>query len=834
MAITPLKNIVTDSDRTKATRVNPGLPVWLLLIITFLTAFALRIFRLDGQSLWSDEGASVIMTTRSVTGIIEAAAGDIHPPLYYILLSWWAAPTGITEFALRFLSLAFGLVFVATIYKIGERLFSKWVGGFAAFLAATAPFLVYYSQEARMYMQLGMFGALSAYFFLRLVADDRNRPWYIWAAFILTTAACLYSQYFGISIIIFENLAFLLYRFRFWRHLRLWLAWGISQAAVGLLFLPWYLLAMRQLNTWPGISEPFTIQTLLYRVFLVFSFGLSWDMTTTEKTQLMLGLLLASCLIWLVIPKRFTHRGLLPRLWAMTFTLLFFLVPVLVMYVLSLSRPMYNPKFLIVATPGFFLFLGAGIEGLRQLLALPFAWMGQRTGKLLVATVSIVVVVATLAGVQFATQRSLAAYYFDPKYGRDDYRGLVERIQLMAKPGDAIVLNAPGQSEIFGYYYKGDIPIYPLPKQRPIDEKATERDLQELAAKHQRIWVVLWAVVESDPNQVIERWLDQNTFKAPDRWFGNVRLALYGVPSGEPPQMQKALGANLSNKITLLGYNLRGVEGTVQDGGPDAVAGDMLQLTLFWKNKEKVNERYKVFTHLLDDDELIWGQRDAEPGGGAKITTIWKPGEEIVDNYGLPVALGTPPGTYNVQVGMYDMVTGKRLHVLNEQGYATADRVLFGPVKIGKPYRPPVPSSLYVEHPLSVDFGDVRLIGYDFYKLGYDRGNVDFHPGEQGHLTLYWEAKQKPGKDYKVSVQVLDKNGTTIAGKENPPAGGRYGFKLWEAGDIYRDQYKFPLSNEVGQFNLTVGLKDGENFMKPGGGKVVSGSLVELEQVLVK
>ena len=73
-----------------------------------LLAALLRLYRLDGQSLWYDEGVSAFMTTRGPMEIARAAAADIHPPLYYWLLSAWAAPFGNGESSLRGLSVLFG------------------------------------------------------------------------------------------------------------------------------------------------------------------------------------------------------------------------------------------------------------------------------------------------------------------------------------------------------------------------------------------------------------------------------------------------------------------------------------------------------------------------------------------------------------------------------------------------------------------------------------------------------------------------------------------------------------------------------------------------------
>jgi hypothetical protein len=48
-------------------------------------------------------------------------------------------------------------------------------------------------------------------------------------------------------------------------------------------------------------------------------------------------------------------------------------------------------------------------------------------------------------------------------------------------------------------------------------------------------------------------------------------------------------------------------------------------------------------------------QRDSEPGGGLNLTTIWRPGETALDNHGLLLPAGLPPGNYTLLLGLYDV-----------------------------------------------------------------------------------------------------------------------------------------------------------------------------------
>jgi 4-amino-4-deoxy-L-arabinose transferase-like glycosyltransferase len=107
-----------------------------------LLAAATRFYRLDYQSLWSDEGNSVVLARAGFGEIAARTAFDIHPPFYYWLLKIWVSLLGESEFAVRSLSAVLGLLLVVVIYALGSRLFNARVGLAAAFVAALSPFQV--------------------------------------------------------------------------------------------------------------------------------------------------------------------------------------------------------------------------------------------------------------------------------------------------------------------------------------------------------------------------------------------------------------------------------------------------------------------------------------------------------------------------------------------------------------------------------------------------------------------------------------------------------------------------------------------------------------------
>lgn len=140
------------------------------------------------------------------------------------------------------------------------------------------------------------------------------------------------------------------------------------------------------------------------------------------------------------------------------------------------------------------------------------------------------------------------------------------------------------------------------------------------------------------------------------------RPRLFDVPRIGQPQV-----AQLGDGIRLLGYDL--AEDQVQ-------AGQVLHLTLYWQALHESDLSYTVFTHLIDGNLSIWGQRDSLPGGGALPTTGWIAGEVVIDAYEIVVDPDAPAGAYRLEVGMYDAATDQRLPVSDEAGAVLGDHVV--------------------------------------------------------------------------------------------------------------------------------------------------------------
>lgn len=802
----------------RLTQRNRQLLVNGLLILVLLLALGLRLYRIQAQSLWNDEGTSIALAARDLEAITRGAANDIHPPLYYYVLHFWMAVFGNSELAVRSFSALLGTLVVLLTFVWGRSVAASphsdgagaTVGLLASFFATLSPFQIYYSQETRMYILSTLLGALSMYAFMRLLLHWQNEAVHTniatssahrylpLTAYAIVTILLLYTHYFAVTLIVAQNLVFLWWLKRdqlpgAGYRVPIPLRWGVLQAIIAVSYLPWLILARESLRVWPAISQPLQITTLALDLLQVFNLGL-----VVEAPP---NLVLAGFAVLLLLGLLTLHPGprqqakavesQMPGSMPYVTSLLYLFAPILMMYVISLQRPMYNPKLLLLCTPPFSLFLAQGTVSLAsrpdplwQPSETPNIPAG-RQGARIWPWLRIASSWAAIAFVAISSLYSLRSYYFNPRYARDDYRGIAQYVQAVEREDDAVLINAPGQIETFTYYYRGKLPLHPLPRQRPLDEARTEADLRQMIEGRKRIFAVLWATGESDPERFVEGWLDQHTYKAMDSWYGNVRLVVYAVPAqAAEGGIDHPLDVTLGDKVRLLGYNLSPTE---------MMPGDTLQLTLFWQAIAPMNERYKVFTHVVDAHGHLVGQRDAEPGGGAKITTIWKEGEQVIDNYGLPILLATPPGDYVIEIGMYGLNDGLRLPVL-EGGQPLGNHIILQSVRVLPAMAPPPLSVLGMKKQINTRFEDVTLLGYDLAKLGYEhQPNAPIHPGDILHLTLFWQADRQPNEDLALALQLKDTKGTVWLERRGQPAEGQYPTQQWRAGEIVRDQHNWPL-----------------------------------------
>lgn len=115
----------------------------------------LTLGRLITQPLWYDEAFTWSMARLPTQTMIRATAGDVHPPLWYLIEGAVVRTLGSAEWALRIPALLFAVVSVGLAYWLARSLgYERRAALWGAGLLAVMPAQLYYAQEARMYTLL--------------------------------------------------------------------------------------------------------------------------------------------------------------------------------------------------------------------------------------------------------------------------------------------------------------------------------------------------------------------------------------------------------------------------------------------------------------------------------------------------------------------------------------------------------------------------------------------------------------------------------------------------------------------------------------------------------
>jgi uncharacterized membrane protein len=228
-------------------------------VILAALGILLRIVPVWGLPTWYDENFSILLSRLPLDRLLAATAGDVHPPLWYLLCWPLAHIPGLPAWAV--IRLPAVLASIATIWIWWQILqileTSNRVRLVAFGLFCFIPQQIYYAQEGRMYSLLTLL-VLSAWLCIL------RRQW-LWLA--VSTALMLYLQNYGLLYAAALWLAALVYDRRTWRPLT------IALAAAGLAYIPWLIVLLRQMSGIGGnywmvrVSLPSVLAELAHSFF---------------------------------------------------------------------------------------------------------------------------------------------------------------------------------------------------------------------------------------------------------------------------------------------------------------------------------------------------------------------------------------------------------------------------------------------------------------------------------------------------------------------------------------------------------------------------------------
>jgi hypothetical protein len=176
------------------------------LVAILILAAIVRLTQLNAQSLSMDEVKDLQLARAGVANL--QTSEDRFPPLYHLLLGAWlkVVPADATG---RGFSALCGVLTVAAVGGLGSVLGGRAAGLWAAGLTAVAPFMTWYSVEARAYSLYLLLASVSLWQFAAAMRDNR---WSHWAWFAAASIAGAYTHYYFGLLIALSGLAFLVTR----------------------------------------------------------------------------------------------------------------------------------------------------------------------------------------------------------------------------------------------------------------------------------------------------------------------------------------------------------------------------------------------------------------------------------------------------------------------------------------------------------------------------------------------------------------------------------------------------------------------------------------------
>lgn len=415
-----------------------------ILIAIILIGTLLRLWNLTSISLWHDEAFSALLLRYPWAEMMHRIGLDVHPPLYYIILRFWAALFDESLASLRGFSLLFGVATIPMVYALVKKISANQTAALlsAAFVAIN-PFQIYYVTEARMYTFGTFLVLLLAYLtavWMENIFTDTRIARMTQIGFVLTGSALLYTHYYLVFSLIAAGILLLgtyLYHYRlnikkYWS-----LVWPVF--TIGVLYIPWLPTFQYQLNQ---VSAGYWIPPITFwNVMSVFGqfvtgtdlmYGFE-DWKNKLVAILVLTILMTGLLIW-----KYRSKALLVTVFLIApfaGSLLF----VILAHLKGSTTSVFLVRYFVFTSPFFLITLAW--------------WIAQAQSKFIKALITVSFLVATYYGMNIFLDNNNPETY-------PGMRAASEVINREAIPGDSIVIAT--STELFNFTYYNHTGIHPL------------------------------------------------------------------------------------------------------------------------------------------------------------------------------------------------------------------------------------------------------------------------------------------------------------------------------------------------------------------------------------
>ncbi len=413
----------------------------LLFVILAFGAF-FRLYHLNDQSLWLDEGVTYYNSSAdSFEGVWDKTSNlDQSPPGYYFIMNVFLDIFGENEFGFRLIPLIIGLLTVLFVYLLGAAMFNTDTGLFAAILLAINEFHIGFSMESRMYglvALLALVGFLSLY--KALQHETRGYTW--WTVFGLSSVAGLYTHNFYVFVLLAFAFIFLFHILTVEKMLGKILMGTLTAILVVVAYIPWIPSFLKQLGVdryWLPLN---TLSDM--KVYLLDYAGGNFILLLAFLT------LSVTAVIWGVVATR--SEDYKKSFLSMTSLIIFLIIGLGAPLFYSMKfEPILKIRYTVYIVPVFMLLTAYGLYAFKKMhMVLPALMLS--------------------VFIYFSAPWQVSAY---PMEFGEDFRGLVEEVKKDPSP---VVVHSPSIAHVINFYNKDTFELWPF----PFSDDLTEYNIDE-------------------------------------------------------------------------------------------------------------------------------------------------------------------------------------------------------------------------------------------------------------------------------------------------------------------------------------------------------------------
>ncbi len=309
----------------------------------FLLNIIVKLIFIEGTPIGGDEPFTIFYAQADYDTLFAMFETENNPPFFTLLMKYWVQLFGTSPFSVRLLPLLFSSITAVGIFQLGNKYASKYTGIIASLIFTFASYHIYFAHECRPYALFVLLTVYSMIVFLQITIDLRKRKVFVLA---LLNVLLIYTHFFGFFVLFIQFLSFILirqYRVTAWKPL--FASWAIT----GVLYLPYTALILKRFaaaSTGGTFLESPGIEALYTNL---------WKFSNQPvNTVLFLVILSVGVILFFVRRNSIKPQAKVIIIW--------FLVPYLLMFIISAKIPMFHDRYLVYISIAYYLLIAMTLD----------------------------------------------------------------------------------------------------------------------------------------------------------------------------------------------------------------------------------------------------------------------------------------------------------------------------------------------------------------------------------------------------------------------------------------------------------------------------------------